>query len=212
MSVRFPSVRVPALLTLAALSGCAGNAPELQSLSVQPASPNPPAVAAIPSGEAPAGKVIPGAIGSATEIYSRLARGAMSCWFTVGGPLKKDYIFHAKADAPSRGGKAEVAIHERDSTQANPRGPKAYIVVIEPTGESSATLAVENRKMPDAFASAMTDDITRWARGTDGCATNSTVAGWLPAPPETAHAAPPAKKPQTQAKVKAAQAKPARQP
>ena len=200
------------LLITAALTGCAGNAPELQSLSVQPVSPTTPAVAAMPGGETPAGKLIPGTTGSATEIYSRLASGAMGCWFTVGGPLKKDYIFHAKADAPSRGGKAEVAIHERDPTQANPRGPKAYVIVIEPTGEASATLAVENRKMPDAFASAMTDDITRWARGTDGCAATSTVAGWIPSPPETAHAAPPAKKPKASAQVKAAQAKPARQP
>ncbi len=204
---------VPALLIMAALPGCAGNGPELQSLNLQPTSQNAPAVAAMPGGEASAGKVIAGATGSATEIYSRLARGAMSCWFAVGGPLKKDYIFHATADAPSRGGKAEIVIHERDSTQPNPRGPKAYLVGIEPTGEASAALTVENRKMPDAFASAMTEDISRWAKGTDGCATASSTPGWIPAPPETADAAQPAKKSKPQkAKLKAAQAKPAQQP
>lgn len=213
MPVRRPSIWVPALLIVAALPGCAGNGPELQSLNLQPSGQNAPTVAALPGGETSAGKIVPGATGSATEIYSRLARGAMSCWFATGGPLKKDYIFHATADAPSRGGKAEIVIHKRDPTQPNPRGPKAYLVSIEPTGEASATLTVENRKMTDAYASAMTNDISRWAKGTDGCAATSSVPGWIPAPPETADAAQPAKKTKAQkAKVKAAQAKPAQQP
>jgi hypothetical protein len=211
MPVRRPSIWVPALLAMAALTGCAGNAPELQSLSIQPTGETAPTVAALP-GET-SGKVIPGATGSATEIYSRLARGAMSCWFPVGGPLKKDYIFHATADAPSRGGKAEIVIHERDPTQPNPRGAKAYLVAIKPTGDASAMLTAENRKMPNAFAAAMTDDISRWAKGMEGCATTSPTPGWIPAPPETADAAQPAKKRKAQkTKLKAAQAKPAQQP
>lgn len=212
MPVRRPSRLVPALLTVAALSGCAGNAPELQSLSIQPVGEAASSVSAVP-GETPGGKVVPGATGSATEIYSRLARGAMACWFAVGGPLKKDYIFHATADAPSRGGKAEIVIHERDPTQPNPRGAKAYLIAILPTGDASATLTAENRKMPDAFAAAMTDDISRWAKGTDGCATTSPTPGWIPAPPETADTAQPAKTSKAQkTKLKAAQAKPAQQP
>jgi hypothetical protein len=150
---------------------------------------------------------------SATDVYARIAHGAMGCWFAVGGPLKKDYIFHATADAPSRGGKAEIVIHQRDLTQPNPRGPKAYIVEIQPTGESSATITAENRKMPDIFAAAMTDDVSRWSKGEDGCTGPSTAAGWAPAPPEATVATPPAKKAKTQkAKLKAAQAKPAEQP
>ncbi|CAA2138139.1 hypothetical protein [Hyphomicrobium sp. ghe19] len=216
MPVRRPSIVVPALLSIAALTGCAGNAPELQSqlqsLSIQPTSETTPTVAALP-GEPQGGKLIPGATGSATEIYSRLARGAMTCWFPVGGPLKKDYVFHATADAPSRGGKAEIVIHERDPSQPNPRGPKAFLIAILPTGDASANLTAENRKMPNAFAAAMTDDISRWAKGTDGCATTSPTPGWIPAPPETANAAQPAKKSKDQkTKLKAAQAKPAQQP
>jgi hypothetical protein len=201
---------VPALLIVAALSGCAGNGPELQSLSLQPASETVTTVAASPDAEAK-GTSVSGATGSATDIYARLARGAMGCWFAVGGPLKKDYIFHATADAPSRGGKAEVVIHQRDPTQPNPRGAKAYVIEIQPTGESSANITAENRKMSDAFAAAMTDDISRWSKGEEGCIGPSTAAGWAPAPPETA-AAPAAKKGKTQkAKLKAAQAKPAQQ-
>ncbi len=65
--------------------------------------------------------------------------------------------------------------------------------------------------MPDAFATAMTDDISRWSKGEEGCIGTSTPAGWAPAPPETA-AAPAAKKSKTKAKLKAAQAKAAQQP
>ncbi len=203
---------LPVLLVAAALQGCAGNGPELQSLSVQPAPETVTAVAPSPETADAKGIPIPGATGSATDIYSQIAKGAMGCWFAVGGPLKKDYIFHATADAPSRGGKAEVVIHQRDPTQPNPRGAKAYVIEIQPTGESSASITAENRKMPDAFAAAMTDDISRWSKGQEGCIGASTAAGWAPAPPETASAAPTAKKSKTKAKSKAAQAKPAPQP
>ncbi len=192
MLVRHPSSMVLALLVVAALPGCAGNGPQLPSLGIQSTSDSTStASASIAGGESsspqniqgngdtpPPGIPIRGAVGSATDIYSNIARGAMACWFAVNGPLKKDYIFHATADAPSRGGKAEVVIHLRDPTQPNPRGVKTYIVEIQPTGEASANVTVENRKMSDAYAAAMTGDISRWAKGEEGCASPSTAAGW----------------------------------
>jgi hypothetical protein len=214
---------VPALLVASALSGCAGNAPQLPSLSMPTASteavPEASSPSANPSGstDSPPGIPVPGAVGSTTDIYSRIASGAMACWFSVSGPLKKDYIFHAAADAPSRGGggKAVVTIHQRDLTAPNPRGPKAYVVEILPSGESSANVTVENRKMSDVYAAAMTDDITRWSKGEEGCHGSSTVAKWPPAPGETVAQAPAktakkVKKPKT--KLNAAQAKPVTPP
>ena len=59
-------------------------------------------------GDPPPAMALEQGAGSATEIYSRIATGAMGCWFGASGPLKKDYIYHADADAPSRGGKAEI--------------------------------------------------------------------------------------------------------
>jgi hypothetical protein len=59
-------------------------------------------------------------------------------------------------------------------------------VEIEPKGESAATIKTENVKMPEAFAAAMTDDVTRWSKGDQGCAGASTAVGWAPAPPEAA--------------------------
>jgi hypothetical protein len=221
MLVGRPSCMVMALLVAAALSGCAGNGPQLPSLSAQPASETastdaasvvgataPPASLSEPNGEPP-GIPVPGAVGSATDIYSDIARGAMACWFAVNGPLKKDFIFHATADAPSRGGKAEIIIHRRDPTQPNPRGVKSYIVEIQPTGEASASVTVENRKMSDTYAAAMHDDISRWSKGEEGCAGSATAAGWAPAPIGAVADAPKAAKKAKKAKLKAAQAKPA---
>lgn len=144
------------------------------------------------------------AVGSATEIYARIARGANSCWFGASGPLKKDYVYNAEADAPSRGGRAEITIHSRDTSQPNPRGPKAYKVKIEPKDETAA-LVTENLLMPEPMAAGMTSDVGRWAKGDQGCAGSSTVAGWgvpapAPAPPPTAEKKP-AKKPVKTAKA-----------
>ena len=158
-------------------------------------------------------------VGSATEIYARVARGANTCWFVGGGPLnagplKKAYIYHAEADAPSRGGKAEIVIHERDLRQPNPRGAKAYRVDIEPAGET-ATLKTENLKMPEPMAAAMTADVNRWAKGDQGCQGASTAAGWGAQAPIDPAAKPVATAAGKKAKSKVAaktSAKPAAQP
>lgn len=195
MRVRGPYSSVPILLVIAALAGCAGNAPQLQSLSVEQPTDAPPSAGVTSlsgnNGEPP-GVPVPGAIGSATDVYAHIARGAMACWFAVNGPLKKDYIFHAAADAPSRGngGKAVITIHLRDPSQANPRGLKAYIAEIQPTGAASATVRVENRKMPETYAAAMTDDISRWSKGEQGCTGSSSPANWAPKPIEAVAEAP----------------------
>jgi hypothetical protein len=178
------------VLVATLLSGCAGG--EAPTLSL----PSLPSVGAIsqPTAQPPAspGTQQPAAIvidqtgragGSATDLYSRIASGAMKCWFTVGGPLKKDYVYHATADPASRGGKAQIVIHQRDTAHSNPRGLKSYLVDIEPTGELSATVKTENLKMPDNFAAAMTNDVARWTRGEDGCGKASAVADWIPSPP-----------------------------
>lgn len=199
------STALLALATGLILSGCAGSAPKLPTLSL----PTAPSVEAASEAAATRPPSAPGAAqetgtvvdqtggqgGSATDIYSRVATGAMKCWFTVGGPLKTDYVYHATAAPPSRGGKAQILIHRRDATQANPRGPKAYLVDIDPTGEASATVRVENMKMTDAFATAMTGDITRWTKGESGCSPSSAVAGWTPSAPQPVAEAVPAAKP-----------------
>lgn len=205
-----------ALLALAAamaLSGCAGGGAQLPTLSL-PSAPSVEASqqqATTPPPSAPGAAQQTGILidqvggqgGSATDIYSRVASGAMKCWFAVGAPLKSDFVYHATAAPASRGGKAQIVIHRRDPTQPNPRGAKAYVVDIDPTGEASATVRTENLTMTDAFASAMTSDITRWTKGEEGCSQSSAVAGWTPAAPQPVAEAAPASKPKAAKKAKA---------
>ena len=171
-------------LGLAACSSTGGVAPAL----TLPEMPSLASVASIGAGteERP--------VGSATELYSRVARGAVACWFGAVGPLKKDYIYHAEADAPSRGGKAEIIVHQRELAQPNPRGAKAFRVNIEPVGET-ATVQTENLKMPDPIGAAMTADVARWSKGDQGCVGASTAAGWTVPPAAAVAVAPAAAKP-----------------
>ena len=128
--------------------------------------------------------------GSATDLYARIARGALGCWFSPKGGMKQDYIYHAEADAPSRGGKAEIVVHVRDPSQPNPRGAKAYKVLITPKNDASATVTTENLRMPEAQAVLMTRDVYRWAKAEDSC--EGSTAAVLAA---TAQTTPPAPKP-----------------
>jgi hypothetical protein len=120
-------------------------------------------------------------VGSPTEVYARVARGAMACWFESGGPLKTDYIYHAEAQPASRGGKSVIVIHERDRQSENPKGLRAFRVAIVPKGET-ASVSIQNLKLPEPLATSMDNDVRRWAAGAIGC----TVGGgqWSPRPPE----------------------------
>lgn len=159
----------------AAAAGCSSAGTDTSALAPSGLSlPSLPSLSAATVATPPATET---PVGSATEIYSRVAQGAVGCWFGTKGPLKQDYIYHAEADAPSRGGKAEIVIHVRDMTQPNPRGAKAYRIRINPAGET-ATVGTENLKMPEIMAASMTTDVNRWAKGDQGCAGTSTTAGW----------------------------------
>jgi hypothetical protein len=132
-------------------------------------------------------------VGAPTEVYARVARGAMACWFGTSGPLKTNYIYHAEAEPAAQGGKAEIIIHERDRTSDNPKGPKAFRVGIAKEGESTS-LAVENINLPEPLAKSMEADVRRWGAGSIGCAEGD--KGWEPRSPE-AEAPPKTKKAKT---------------
>lgn len=177
---------VVSLLTLAILplAACASSSGDGETSGLQ--LPKLPSVADL----APSAPEKP--VGSATELYARIARGANSCWFAANGPLKQGYIYHAEADAASRGGKAEITIHQRDPSQANPRGPKTYYIRIIPEAET-AKIESENVKMEDKTAVEMAADVERWSRGEQGCVGKSTAAGWAPAAAAPTAAKAPAK-------------------
>lgn len=172
MAMRSHLQTVACAIAALQLAGCAAGGGDAATLSL----PQMPKMADLTAAIPDAPEADP--TGSATELYTRIARGAVGCWFGTEGGMKKAYIYHAEADAPSRGGKAEIVIHVRDPSQPNPRGAKAYKIGITPTGESSATVATENLKLPEDQAAAMTADVDRWARGEQGCKGATTAAGW----------------------------------
>ncbi len=113
--------------------------------------------------------------GTSTSVYTRIARGANTCWFGPRGTLDRTYIWHARAEPESKGGMAEILIHER--FEKNQRGLKAFSVTIAPKGEGAAVSAL-NLKMPPETGKQMTADAYRWAKGNVGCKEGET--GWAP--------------------------------
>lgn len=105
---------------------------------------------------------------STTEVYSRIAAGAMRCWFAVGGQIRASHIFHANADPAANGGIVEADVLERDMAGPKPWGAKAFKVMLAPSGEQT-TIDIENIKMPEATAATMRADVFAWAQGDTNC-------------------------------------------
>jgi hypothetical protein len=120
--------------------------------------------------------------GTPTDLYARIARGALACWFGSKGPLKANHIYHAEAQPASQGGNAEIIVHERDRNSENQKGLRAFRIVITPDGDSSF-LVIENYKLAEAQADSMEKDVRRWAAGGIGCSAGDN--GWEPKAPET---------------------------
>jgi hypothetical protein len=156
--LRLAPVGAAALLLV--LAGCSGpNAPSLPAL---------PQLAGTIS-EAPV-------TGTPTDVYERVARGALACWFGTSGPLKLNYVYHAEAEPAAKGGKAEIVIHERDRTSDNPKGIRAWRLAITSEDEQT-TLVFENLKLPEPLAKSMEADARRWSAGALGC-TDQAAGGW----------------------------------
>lgn len=113
---------------------------------------------------------------SPIELYSRIARGSLACWFGAQGSLKKSHVFHADVAPESKGGASEIAIHERDEAAPSPRSLRAYKITISASG-SGSQMTSENLKMPEHVARDMRVDLIRWAKGETGCSVVGT-GGW----------------------------------
>jgi hypothetical protein len=145
-------------------------------------------------------KVSGPAVGSPTEVYTRVARGALLCWFGGNGPLKGKYIYHADAEPPSKGGRADIGIHAREARVegGSPRGNRVYHIGIAPVSDR-AEMTAENFGLPDALALQLQEDAQRWAASEDevACRDEAIAQGWDPKEPSTVpparKAAPPAK-------------------
>lgn len=180
-----------ACLVALILSGCSGtDLLNTSSLPTLPALPNAIAITGHSSSHSE----------NTHEIYSRVARGAKTCWFGPGKPLVKGYVFDGEAASDADGGAAEVAVHVRTPDQPNPRGGKVFIIGITKVADGSK-LEMESRRIPDVMAEQMRANVARWAKA------GSVECGPLTVPgAEVASNAPPLpeRKPAvTKAKVKA---------
>ncbi len=110
------------------------------------------------------------------DLYSKIARGALTCWFGSQGSLKKTHIFHADAAPEHRGGAVEIVVHERDQGAPSPRSLRTYRITIATSGEGSRMMA-ENLKMPDAMGKDMRADLARWSTGNATCSSVG-AGGW----------------------------------
>jgi hypothetical protein len=141
------AIALPLLGAAALLTGCGGG-PSLPALQLPPQSTTLQI--------------------SPTEAYTRIARTAMSCWFGPRGRLSGSHVFHAEADPPSRGGGAEIVIHERAFDQPKPLGYKAFRIALT-NGSDYANIEIENLRMPDRLAAEMRAEVLAWARGSKSC-------------------------------------------
>jgi hypothetical protein len=171
MAMRGSRIVMLGVLLHAVGAGCVPS-----SLPALLSSPDPDKTGSLP---APSGPYEMAAIvsGTPTEVYTRVARGILGCWFGAGGPLKASHVFQAEAAPPAKGGAAEIVVHERDTSFRDQRGVRAYRVSFssEATGVRVGMTAL---KFEAKLAQAMAKDVEAWAKGGAGCQ----LRGLLPPP------------------------------
>jgi hypothetical protein len=140
------------------------------TLPAQPTSSAPLQTGAIPP--APAGSApLETAVvvqGSPTEVYALVARGALACWFGADGALKASHVFQAEAAPPSRGGAAEIVLHERDVSLRDQRGPRAFQVSFA-NNAGGVRVGITTIRIQPPLAGLMVKDVEVWAGGGSGC-------------------------------------------
>lgn len=120
------------------------------------------------------------ASGQPTDLYTQVARGALSCWFGADGPLKRTHVFTAEAAPPAKGGHAEIVLQERGPDQAEQRGARVFQVAFA-VAPGGTEIAMASQKLPPEVAQAMKRDVEMWARGQSGCELRTVLAP-LPSP------------------------------
>lgn len=177
------------ILLSGALTGCAGSgAVDTSVLTAGPTG----ALAALPNAAASIAKGIRQPVGSPTDIYTRIARGMLTCWLGGYGRLRSRYMFQAEAQPEHMGGVSKVTIHERIPNSPNQPGRVTFLVTIEPLGET-ATVSVENRHMSPVIGDSLSQDVYRWAAGDEGCLEEGVTSGWGASPAAATEASPKAK-------------------
>ena len=121
------------------------------------------------------------------DLYAKIARGALSCWFGPNGSLKKTHVFHADVAPEHKGGEVDIALHERDPAAPTPRALRAFKISITKSANGSH-MATQNVKFPEHVAKDMRADLARWATGDATCSVMGTGGWGAAAGPEKAAA------------------------
>jgi hypothetical protein len=108
------------------------------------------------------------AAGDPTTTYTQIARAIHACWFGAGGPLTNTHVFRAEAQSPTKGGQAEIIIHERDVAFTDQRGPQALRIAFE-NAAGVTRVGTKVLKLPPGYGEPMTRDVEAWAKGGAGC-------------------------------------------
>jgi hypothetical protein len=129
--------------------------------------------------------------GDPTTVYTQVARAIHACWFGAGGPLTNTHVFRAEAQSPTKGGQAEIIIHERDVAFTDQRGPQALRISFE-NAAGVSRVGVKVLKLPPGYGEPITRDVEVWAKGGVGCQLrasfpqpSATTAEKLPGKPGT---------------------------
>lgn len=190
-----------AVLSCLCLAGCGASLtlPPVTTATTSPiASPvaaSDSAPTSAPQTPAPSGVLTPSGStptvdGTTISIYNLIAKGALTCWFGPGAPLKGTHIFHADVPSPTEKRDVDVTLHERDTTgQPNPRGTRAFRITLSAEADTRTRVVMQIGKLPADLATAMEKDVVAWAHGRESCEAQVVRPPPPPAPPE-----PPAKK------------------
>lgn len=115
--------------------------------------------------------------GTSTEIYERVARGALTCWLGASGPLKNTHVFHAVSQPARKGGLSQIVLSEKAENTKSKRGAQAARITIQPSG-STAAVSFENVRLRDTLADRFNADVHRWAADNEGCLDRGIKTGW----------------------------------
>ncbi|MEZ5853787.1 MAG: hypothetical protein R3D67_03200 [Hyphomicrobiaceae bacterium] len=115
------------------------------------------------------------------DVYSKIARGALRCWFGVEGALKATHTFHARAEPESKGGAAQILVQTRAPDDPNHGALTAYRITIAPA-PGGAQVDAENARFSKQQGEIMTGDVKNWLAGADNCTVMGS-GGWGAAAP-----------------------------
>jgi hypothetical protein len=99
-------------------------------------------------------------------VYAALAHEIKRCWLAPDAPRLPNHIFQADAST-KRGGSAKITIYEK--REGVRFGPEAFTISIEPQSGGS-TINSENARLPSDMGGALQQDLARWSKGQEGCA------------------------------------------